>query len=76
LRYLPVEGWNLSLHPSMLRQFGRLGVDIPAASSCLQRQVTTGLDSFAQINKADDAPGEARQSGNPLSAAITHFLFR
>ena len=33
-----------------------------------------GLDSFAQINKSIDGPGEARQSGNTLSAAITPFL--
>jgi hypothetical protein len=32
------------------------------------------LVSFAQINTADDEPGEARQSGNRLSAAFTPFF--
>jgi hypothetical protein len=32
------------------------------------------MDSFPQINKPIDGPGEARQSGNKLPAAITPFL--
>jgi hypothetical protein len=45
---------------------------LPAADVCSDKS-KPALDSFAQIHKSDDAPGEARQSGNRLAAAITHF---
>jgi hypothetical protein len=32
------------------------------------------VDSFTQINKSNDEPGEARQSGKRLSAAFASFL--
>jgi hypothetical protein len=48
---------------------------LPPAEVC-SGKTKPGLDSFAQIHKSADVPGEARQSGNPLSAAVSGFLSR
>jgi len=48
---------------------------LPPAAVCSGKS-KPWVDSFTQINKSDDAPGEARQSGNRLSAAISHFSSR
>jgi hypothetical protein len=48
---------------------------LPPAAVCSGKSKPR-VDSFTQINKSNDAPGEARQSGNRLSAATTHLLSR
>jgi len=67
-RHLPGESWNLPLHHSMSHHFRHSGVENPAAARGLKRKSKSRLDSFTQINKSDDEPGEAGQSGNSVVA--------
>jgi hypothetical protein len=66
------DGIYLFTHRSLENSDLWVQKSLPPATVC-SGKFNPGLDSFAQINKSDDAPGEARHSGNRLAAAITHF---
>ena len=67
------EGWTLPPYHSISHSFRHLGVKYPAATRAGGGKSEPGLDSLSQTNEPTAGLGEARQSGNRLSATVSPY---